>query len=145
MTTSKGRKSKNPIQLVGSWFNGDEYETDVEYIVARSGGEHTVRAVDRFDGEEGTVYDVHYDDTSTILSFNVLWKSTGRFLSVQLLAISPNRASFTYTYTDKEMWFRRVPNQLLPNLFDLAVTAKRGKPTMDRRDDALRSTSDFAK
>jgi len=107
MTTPKGRKSENPIQLVGSWFNGDEYETDVEYIVARSGGDHTVRAIDRFDGEEGTVYDVHYDDTSTILSFNVLWKSTGRFLSVHLLAISPNRASCTYTYTDKEMWFRK--------------------------------------
>jgi hypothetical protein len=107
MTTPKSRKTENPIQLVGSWFNGDEYETDVEYIVARSGGDYTVRAIDRFDGEEGTVYDVHYDDTSTILSFNTLWKSTGRFLSVRLLAISPNRASCTYTYTDKEMWFRK--------------------------------------
>ena len=107
MTTPKSRKSENPIQLVGSWFNGDEYETDVEYIVARSGSDYIVRVIDRFDGEEGTVYDVHYDDTSTVLSFNVLWKSTGRFLSVRLLAISPNRASCTYSYTDKEMWFRK--------------------------------------
>ena len=93
--------------MVGSWFNGDEYETDVEYIVARSGSDYIVRVIDRFDGEEGTVYDVHYDDTSTVLSFNVLWKSTGRFLSVRLLAISPNRVSCTYSYTDKEMWFRK--------------------------------------
>ena len=108
MTRRKSRKSENPIQLVGSWFNGDEYETDVEYIVACNGGDYTVRAIDRFDGEEGTVYDVSYDETSTVLSFNVLWKATGRFLNVRLLAISPNRAACTYTYTDKEMWFRKA-------------------------------------
>lgn len=88
-------------------MNGDEYGTDVEYIVADSPDGYSVRAIDRFDGEEGRVYDVHYDSKSAILSFNVLWGSTGRFMSARLLAISPNRASYTYTYTDQEMWFRK--------------------------------------
>jgi hypothetical protein len=107
MPTAHKQKSQNPIQLAGSWVNGDEYATEVEYIVARARDGVTVRAIDRFDGEEGTVYDVHYDADSSILSFNVRWISTGRFMSVRLMAISPNRVSYTYTYTEKEMWFRK--------------------------------------
>ena len=68
MRTAVQRKSQNPITLVGSWVNGDEYETEIEYIVARVRDGFTVRAIDRFDGEEGTVYDVHYDDDSLTLS-----------------------------------------------------------------------------
>jgi hypothetical protein len=107
MAAQRKGKRKNTIQLAGTWFNGDAYETDVEYIVTKTPSGFTVRAIDRFDGEEGTIYDVHHDEARTVLAFKVLWESTGRFLSVRLLAISPNRVSCTYTYTDKEMWFRK--------------------------------------
>jgi hypothetical protein len=107
MSTPLKEKKQNPNTVVGSWVNGDEYGTDVEYIVARAADGFAVRAIDRFDGEEGTVYDVHYNAKSSTLSFNVRWISTGRFISVRLLAISPNRASYTYTYTEKQMWFRK--------------------------------------
>jgi hypothetical protein len=101
------QKGQNPQPLVGSWINGDEYATEVEYVVARAGDGFVVRAIDRFDGEEGAIYDTHYDSANSTLSFNVRWRSTGRFISVRLLAISPNRVSYTYTYTEKEMWFRK--------------------------------------
>jgi hypothetical protein len=87
--------------------NGDEYNTDVEYIVTHAADGYKVRAIDRFDGEEGAVYDVNYNTDNLTLSFNVMWASTGRFMSIRLLAISPNRASYTYSYTEKEMWFRK--------------------------------------
>jgi|SRR5208337_2072470 len=107
MPTSVKRKSQNPHHLVGSWTNGDEYETNVEYVVGRTKKGFTVRAIDRFDSEEGVVSDVRYDADLSTLSFNVRWKSTGRFINVRLLAISPNRADYTYTYTENQMWFRK--------------------------------------
>ncbi len=99
------KKSGKPHTLVGTWFNADEYETDVEYIVSREGGSFTVRAVDRFDGEEGEVYDVKRDGDA--LSFAVHWNSTGRLVKARLLAISPNRVDYTYTYTQQETWHRK--------------------------------------
>ena len=107
-TMSKHVKSKKEIlhALVGSWTNGDEYETNVEYIVGRVGHAFTVRAIDRFDNEEGVVYDVVYDAKMSSLSFNVRWPSTGRFINARLVAISRNRVSYTYTYTETQMWFR---------------------------------------
>ena len=107
MTTPLKQKSQNPHPLVGSWINGDEYATEVEYVVTRAGADFTVRAIDRFDGEEGTTYDVRYDADNSTLSFNVRWKSTGRFVSARLQAVSPNRVSYTYTYTENQMWFRK--------------------------------------
>lgn len=100
-------RTKKPHPLVGAWVNGDEYESDVEYVVGEAAGAFTVRAIDRFDGEEGAVYDVGYDAQSSVLSFSVRFASTGRFLNVRLLAISPNRVSYTYTYTENQMWFRK--------------------------------------
>jgi len=99
------KKNEKPHTLVGTWFNADEYETEVEYIVSRVGGSFAVRAVDRFDGEEGEVYDVKWDGDA--LSFAVHWNSTGRLVKARLLAISPNRVDYTYTYTQKEMWHRK--------------------------------------
>jgi hypothetical protein len=101
------RKTQKPHPLIGAWVNGDEYETEVEYIVARVGKNFTVRAVDRFDGEEGEVQKVSYDDDTSTLSFAVHWNSTGRFMKIRLMAISPNRVSFTYTFTENQMWFRK--------------------------------------
>ena len=101
------KKRLNRNSVIGSWVNGDEYETNVEYIVAQIGDHFTVRAVDRFDGEEGNIYDIKYDAEALAISFNVQWKSTGRFMNVRLRAISPNRVSYTYTYTENQMWFRK--------------------------------------
>jgi hypothetical protein len=100
-------KSKKQNPLIGSWVNGDEYATEVEYIIARPARVFTVRAVDRFDGEEGGVYDVRYDDKDGALSFSVHWGSTGRFVKVKVEAISQNRISYTYTFTENQMWFRK--------------------------------------
>ena len=91
--------------LVGTWVNGDEYATEVEYQVSSPGQGFTVRAIDRFDGEEAEVYDVKWD--GEVLSFATHWPSTGRFVKCRLQAISPNRVDFTYTYTQQEMWHRK--------------------------------------
>lgn len=107
MQARRREKGRSPHPLVGSWVNGDEYGTDVEYSVAQRGQTFAVSAVDRFDGEAGTVYDVSYDADSSALSFNVRWASTGRFICVRLMSISPNRVSYTYTYTENQMWFRK--------------------------------------
>lgn len=107
MSAKVKRKKENPNTVVGSWINGDEYDTDVEYVVTRAGEGFAVHALDRFDGEEGVVYDVRYQDGSSTLSFDVQWKSTGRFINVRLQPISPNRASYTYTFTETQMWFRK--------------------------------------
>ena len=101
---AKGAKTKE-LAIVGTWVNGDEYETDVEYQVSRNGRGLTVRAVDRFDGENAEVYDVNWDGEA--LTFSAHWPSTGRFVKCRLLAISPNRVDFTYTYTQQEMWHRK--------------------------------------
>jgi hypothetical protein len=99
------KKNEKPHTVVGTWFNGDEYETEVEYIVSSGKGAFTVRAVDRFDGEEGEVYDVKWDGDT--LSFAVHWNSTGRLVKARLLVISPNRVDYTYSYTEQETWHRK--------------------------------------
>jgi len=101
---AKIEKKKEPI-IVGTWVNGDEYETDVEYQVSRKARGLAVRAVDRFDGERAEVYDVKWDGEA--LTFSTHWPSTGRFVKCRLLAISPNRVDLTYTYTQQEMWHRK--------------------------------------
>ena len=100
------KKKENPCTVVGTWFNADEYGTEVEYIVSCTRGSYAVQAVDRFDGEEGEVYDVRWD--GDVLSFAVHWNSTGRLVKARLLAISPNRVDYTYTYTQQEMWHRKA-------------------------------------
>lgn len=99
----KKRSSQHP--LVGSWVNGDEYATDVEYIVSRTGAGFVVRAIDRHDGEEADVYEIKWD--GEVLSFATHWNSTGRFARCRLQAVSQDRVAFTYTYTDSEMWHRK--------------------------------------
>jgi len=85
--------------LVGSWVNGDEYATDVEYIVSRNDDGFSVRAIDRDDGEGADVYEIKWD--REVLSFARHWNSTGRFARCLLEAVSKNRVSFTYTDTDR--------------------------------------------
>ncbi len=105
-TRNAKRKRNTKHPLVGSWVNGDEYATDVEYIVSPDGNGFKVRAIDRHDGEEAHVYDVQWD--GEVLSFATQWDSTGRFLRCRLQAVSPNRVSFTYTFTANEMWHRKA-------------------------------------
>jgi hypothetical protein len=93
--------------LIGSWVNGDEYATEVEYIITGSAPRYRVEVVDRYDGERGEVRDIAYDSDSATLSFTVYWNSTGRRVKTRLIAISPNRISYTYTFTESEMWFRK--------------------------------------
>ena len=100
-------KTHKPHPLIGSWINGDEYATEVEYIVSGSEPRFHVEAVDRYDGELGQVRDISYDDDKFTLSFTVYWNSTGRLVKARLTAISPNRVSYTYTFTESQMWFRK--------------------------------------
>ena len=99
------KPEEKPHPLIGVWVNGDEYNTDVEYIVSATGSGFAVQAIDRCDGEEGEVSAVKWD--GNVLSFAVYWNSTGRMLKVRLLAISPNRVEYTYTFTQQEMWHRK--------------------------------------
>lgn len=101
------RKSRKKHPLIGSWINGDEYATEVEYIISGSERRFEVRAVDRYDGEEGEIRDVTHDGKTSTLSFAVYWNSTGRFMKVRLVATAPNRVSYTYTFTENQMWFRK--------------------------------------
>jgi hypothetical protein len=112
MSKKRSREEMKTHMLVGTWVNGDEYATDVEYQVSWGSQGFTVRAVDRFDGEEAEVYDVKWDGEA--LSFATHWPSTGRFVKCRLLAISPNRVDFTYTYTQQEMWHRKVAEPIAP-------------------------------
>lgn len=100
------KESTKSHPLVGSWVNGDEYATETEYIVSSHGSGFRVRAIDRYDGEVGDVFEVKWDGET--LSFAVHWNSTGRFLRCRLVAISKNRVSYTYTFTDNETWQRKT-------------------------------------
>jgi hypothetical protein len=104
-TPVQKKKRHKPHTLVGTWVNGDEYATEVEYIVSATASGFAVRAVDRYDGEEGEVHGVNFDGDT--LSFAVHCNSTGRFVKVRLVAISPNRVSHTYAFAQNEMWFRK--------------------------------------
>lgn len=117
--------------VVGTWYNGDEYETEVEYIVSFAKGSFSVRAVDRFDGEEGQVFDVKWDGDA--LSFAVHWNSTGRLVKARLLAISPNRVDFTYSYTEQEMWHRKGTEPSAPTNRRQARRSAKRAPHRDSR------------
>ena len=112
MFKKRSREEAKTHALVGIWVNGDEYATDVEYHVSQVSQGFAVRAVDRFDGEEGEVYDVKWDGDA--LSFATHWPSTGRFVKCRLLVMSPNRVDFTYTYTQQEMWHRKGGEPVAP-------------------------------
>lgn len=107
ISKSTQRKGRKQHPLIGSWVNGDEYATEVEYIVSGSERRFHVKAVDRYDGEVGEVRDISYDSGTSTLSFTVHWNSTGRFVKARLMAIAPNRVSYTYTFTESLMWFRK--------------------------------------
>jgi hypothetical protein len=98
---------KQPHTLIGSWVNGDEYKTEVEYIISGKEPRFKVRVVDRYDGEKGEVHDISYDDKTSTLSFSIYWNSTGRFVKTRMHAISQNRVSYTYTFTESQMWLRK--------------------------------------
>ncbi len=107
MPKKRSKKTENQHHpLVGTWVNGDEYATDVEYIISRHKSDlFEVRALDRYDNEEAEIYDIKWD--GEVLAFAAYWNSTGRLSKCRFKAVSQNRVSFTYTYTDNEMLHRK--------------------------------------
>jgi hypothetical protein len=101
------RKGQKEHPLIGTWVNGDEYLSDVEYTIAQKDGNFGVRAIDRYDDEEAEIRDVTYEDDKSTLFFTVYWNSTGRFVKARVMATSQNRISYTYTFTEQQMWFRK--------------------------------------
>ena len=105
------KATRNPKQkpkrdlLVGTWFNADEYATEVEFTVTRSGDSYAVRVCDRYDGEQADIFETAWN--GKVLSFAAHWNSTGRFARYRLLLLSANRIDVTYTYTDNEMYHRK--------------------------------------
>jgi hypothetical protein len=91
--------------LVGTWYNADEYATEVEFTVTRSGDSYAVRVCDCHDGEQADVYETAWD--GCVLSFAAHWNSTGRFARYRLLLLSAHRIDVTYAYTDHEMYHRK--------------------------------------
>ena len=91
--------------LVGTWFNGDDSETDVEYHISKENGHYCIRAIDPYDEEEADVFEVEYKDN--ILSFATHWNSNGRLLKCRIRVLSENRIDFTYTYSNQELWHRK--------------------------------------
>jgi hypothetical protein len=103
-TPRRANSKKKTPTLQGSWFNADEYRTDVEFIISKSGDSFTVRARDREDGEEADIFETGWD--GSVLSFATHWNSSGRFVRYRLRLLSANRLDVTYTYTDMEMFHR---------------------------------------
>lgn len=107
MAPSINSRKQKHHPLIGSWVSGDEYVPEIEYIITRPTNHFIVRAVDRYDGEEGRVNEVKYDDDTSTLSFDVYWESTGRLVRARVSALSQNRISYTYTFTENQIWFRK--------------------------------------
>ena len=97
-------REKSPT-LVGTWFNADEYATEVEFVVTKSGDTLGVCVRDRYDNEEADIFEIAYD--GHVLSFAAHWNKTGRFARYKLLLLSANRISITYTYIEMAMYHRK--------------------------------------
>lgn len=95
--------------LVGTWLNGSEWGSEVEFTITRSGNTYAIRLRSGYDGEESEVFDTAWD--GEVLSFAAHWKSTGRFARYQLSLSSGNRLDVTYTYTDTELYHRQLPKR----------------------------------
>ena len=103
--TRKPKLKPEHNSLVGTWFNADEYSSEVEFVVTRSDDSYAVRVWDRYDGEEADVFETAWN--GEVLSFAAHWNSTGRFARYRLLLLSANRINVTYTYTDHETYHRK--------------------------------------
>ncbi len=99
------QKSTKEHGLVGIWVSADEYASEVEYSVTPKGTTFRVKATDGNDGEVADIFEVKWD--GEVLSFATHWNSTGRFARCRLQALSKNRVSLTYTYTDNETFHRK--------------------------------------
>lgn len=93
--------------LVGTWLNGSEWGSEVEFTITRSGDTYAIRLRSGYDGEEAEVFDSAWDGEG--LSFAAHWKSTGRLARYRLSLDSDNRLDVTYTYTDTELYHRQEP------------------------------------
>ena len=104
-TASKPKQKPQHDLLVGTWFNADEYGSEVEFTITRAGGSYAVRVSDPGDGEIADVFETAWD--GKVLSFAAHWNSTGRFARYRLLLLSAHRINVTYTYTDHEVYHRK--------------------------------------
>ncbi len=102
----KPRQKPKRDLLVGTWFNANEYATGVEFTITRAGRSYAVRVCDRYDDEAADIFETTWD--GEVLSFAAQWNSTGRFARYRLLLLSANRIDVTYTYTDSEMYHRKL-------------------------------------
>ena len=103
--TRKPKEKPKRDLLVGTWFNADEYATEVEFTVTKPGDSYVVGVSDRYDGEVADIFETAWD--GKVLSFASHWNSTGRLIRYRLLLLSANRIDVTYTYTDSEMYHRK--------------------------------------
>lgn len=99
----KQKPKRDP--LVGTWFNADEYDSDVEFVITRAGNSYAVQVRDRFDDEAADIFETTWN--GRVLSFAAHWNSTGRFARYRLLLLSANRIDVTYTYTESAMYHRK--------------------------------------
>lgn len=104
------QKSKRDL-LVGTWFDGDEHDSSVEFNITRAGDSYVVRVRDLFDDEAADIFETAWN--GRVLSFAAHWNSTGRFARYRLLLLSDNRLDVTYTYTESTMYHRKRAKQPL--------------------------------
>ena len=104
-TKAPTKKRAKRDLLVGTWFSANEYASEVEFVIERTGETYTVQARDGYDSEQADIFETAWD--GSVLSFAAHWNSTGRFARYRILVISANRISLTYTYTDNEMYHRK--------------------------------------
>ena len=101
----KKRKTKRNL-LLGTWYNDNEYGSEVEFTITRAGKSYIVRAKSGYDGEKADIFETSCK--GSVLSFAAHWNSTGRFARYRFSLSSTNRLDVTYTYTDTEMYHRKV-------------------------------------
>lgn len=93
--------------LCGIWRcygkDSDHYYR-AEYTIGVSSGEFQVSAIDRSDGEELEISDVHWNGVS--LTFHSYVPSTERCGISQVRYVGDGKVEFIFTFTVREIWGR---------------------------------------
>lgn len=92
--------------LVGTWVSSDEHGSTVQYTVSPVPAGFAVSVGDTYDGELGVVSDIVLRDG--VLSFQVLWPSTGRTCQCEMRPVTRDKVDFTFSYTEREYLRRRA-------------------------------------
>lgn len=94
--------------LIGTWHSLEETLSVIEYSVHCTVNGFSVVAVDSYDGENGEVSNVEWNDEKQELKFCCYWASSGRYSKCKFLLYSQDKVEFTYTYTDHEILVRKA-------------------------------------